>query len=105
VSTPRHVALYNAFGWQSPQFAHVGLLVDQKRQKLSKRFGSFNLSSWKEKGTLPIALLNYVLLLGWSPSRDGKDQSTSEIMDMDDMIQKASHAAINNRSAIVRNAY
>ncbi|KAI3336566.1 hypothetical protein HD806DRAFT_517705 [Xylariaceae sp. AK1471] len=88
VSTPRHVALYNAFGWQSPQFAHVGLLVDQKKQKLSKRFGSFNLSSWKEKGILPIALLNYVLLLGWSPSRDGKDQSTSEILDMDDMIQK-----------------
>ncbi|KAF2965785.1 hypothetical protein GQX73_g7787 [Xylaria multiplex] len=65
VSTPRHVALYNAFGWEPPQFAHVGLLVDQKKQKLSKRFGSFNLSSWKEKGILPIALLNYVLLLGW----------------------------------------
>ncbi|GAW24307.1 hypothetical protein ANO14919_138910 [Xylariales sp. No.14919] len=86
VSTPRHVALYNAFGWDSPQFAHVGLLVDQKKQKLSKRFGSFNLSSWKEKGILPIALLNYVLLLGWSPARDSK--GNSEIMDMNDMIQK-----------------
>ncbi|KAI0976034.1 hypothetical protein F4678DRAFT_469111 [Xylaria arbuscula] len=86
VSTPRHVALYNAFGWEPPQFAHVGLLVDQKKQKLSKRFGSFNLSSWKERGILPVALLNYVLLLGWSPSRDGKE--TSEIMDMKDMIDK-----------------
>ncbi|KAJ8128920.1 hypothetical protein O1611_g4710 [Lasiodiplodia mahajangana] len=86
VSTPRHVALYNAFGWEPPQFAHVGLLVDQKKQKLSKRFGSFNLSSWKERGILPIALLNYVLLLGWSPSRDKND--TSEIMDMNDMIEK-----------------
>ncbi|KAI0115808.1 hypothetical protein GGR51DRAFT_546122 [Nemania sp. FL0031] len=86
VSTPRHVALYNAFGWEPPQFAHVGLLVDQKKQKLSKRFGSFNLSSWKEKGILPIALLNYVLLLGWSPTRDKND--TSEIMDMKDMIEK-----------------
>ncbi|KAI0911930.1 hypothetical protein F4823DRAFT_623243 [Ustulina deusta] len=86
VSTPRHVALYNAFRWEPPQFAHVGLLVDQKRQKLSKRFGSFNLSSWKEQGILPIALLNYVLLLGWSPSRDSKENS--EIMDMKDMIQK-----------------
>ncbi|KAI0400952.1 hypothetical protein F4802DRAFT_582464 [Xylaria palmicola] len=86
ISTPRHVALYNAFGWEPPQFAHVGLLVDQKRQKLSKRFGGFNLSSWKEKGILPIALLNYVLLLGWSPSRDAKE--TSEIMDMNDMIRK-----------------
>ncbi|GAP86501.1 putative glutamyl-tRNA synthetase [Rosellinia necatrix] len=86
ISTPRHVALYNAFGWQVPQFAHVGLLVDQKKQKLSKRFGSFNLSSWKEKGILPIALLNYVLLLGWSPGRDSGGKS--EIMDMKDMIQK-----------------
>ncbi|KAI0458359.1 hypothetical protein F5B21DRAFT_460814 [Xylaria acuta] len=86
ISTPRHVALYNAFGWEHPQFAHVGLLVDQKKQKLSKRFGSFNLSSWKEKGILPIALLNYVLLLGWSPSRDSGEKS--EIMNMDDMIQK-----------------
>lgn len=86
VSTPRHVALYDAFGWQAPQFAHVGLLVDQKKQKLSKRFGSFNVSSWKEKGILPIALLNYVLLLGWSPSRDGKEKS--EIMAMNDMIEK-----------------
>ncbi|KAI8635031.1 hypothetical protein F5Y19DRAFT_461488 [Xylariaceae sp. FL1651] len=86
VSTPRHVALYEAFGWESPRFAHVGLLVDQKKQKLSKRFGSFNLSSWKEQGILPIALLNYVLLLGWSPSRDSKEQS--EIMDMNNMIKK-----------------
>ncbi|KAI2642792.1 hypothetical protein GGS21DRAFT_192991 [Xylaria nigripes] len=85
-STPRHVALYNAFGWTLPEFAHVGLLVDQKRQKLSKRFGGFTLSSWKEQGTLPVALLNYVLLLGWSPMRSSKDQS--EIMDMNDMIQK-----------------
>lgn len=86
VSTPRHVALYDAFGWEAPQFAHVGLLVDQNKQKLSKRFGSFNLSSWKEQGILPIALLNYVLLLGWSPSRDSGDKS--EIMDMSDMIKK-----------------
>ncbi|KAI0860995.1 hypothetical protein F4860DRAFT_477511 [Xylaria cubensis] len=86
VSTPRHVALYNAFGWEPPQFAHVGLLVDQNKQKLSKRFGSFNLSSWKEKSILPIALLNYVLLLGWSPSRNSGE--TSEIMDMNDMIEK-----------------
>ncbi|KAI0554955.1 hypothetical protein F4679DRAFT_579299 [Xylaria curta] len=86
ISTPRHVALYNAFGWEHPQFAHVGLLVDQNKQKLSKRFGSFNLSSWKEKGILPIALLNYVLLLGWSPSRSSGEKS--EIMNMNDMIEK-----------------
>lgn len=69
----------------------MGLLVDEKKQKLSKRFGGFDLSSWKEKGILPVALLNYVLLLGWSPIRDGKE--TSEVLDMDDMIQKVSGVA------------
>ncbi|KAI1354558.1 hypothetical protein F5Y01DRAFT_254204 [Xylaria sp. FL0043] len=109
VSTPRHVALYNAFGWEPPQFAHVGLLVDKKRQKLSKRFGSFNLSSWKERGILPIALLNYVLLLGWSPSRDSKD--TSEIMDMKDMIQKfhlrftKGDVTVNNKIEFLQKAH
>ncbi|KAI0816645.1 hypothetical protein GGR55DRAFT_247335 [Xylaria sp. FL0064] len=100
ISTPRHVALYNAFGWEAPQFAHVGLLVDKKKQKLSKRLGNFNLSSWKERSILPVALLNYVLLLGWSPSRDSKN--TSEIMDMKDMIQKF-HLRFTKGDVIVNN--
>ncbi|KAI1811247.1 hypothetical protein GGS20DRAFT_588721 [Poronia punctata] len=86
VSTPRHAALYKALGWQPPIFAHVGLLVDEKKQKLSKRFGGFTLSSWKEKGILPAALLNYVLLMGWSPLRD--NSGNSEVMSMEDMIRK-----------------
>ncbi|KAI1268602.1 hypothetical protein F5Y18DRAFT_235817 [Xylariaceae sp. FL1019] len=87
VSTPRHVALYNKLRWQPPQFAHVGLLVDKNKQKLSKRFGGFNLSTWKEDGILPIALLNYVLLMGWSPTRE-EGANTSEVMNMKEMIEK-----------------
>ncbi|KAI1420565.1 hypothetical protein F5Y12DRAFT_791274 [Xylaria sp. FL1777] len=108
ISTPRHVALYNAFGWEPPQFAHVGLLVDQQKQKLSKRSGSFNLSSWKERGILPIALLNYVLLLGWAPSRH---QKTSEIMDMKDMIEKfhlrftTGDVTVNNKHKFLQKAH
>ncbi|KAI1757441.1 hypothetical protein F4782DRAFT_525254 [Xylaria castorea] len=109
VSTPRHVAIYNAFGWEYPQFAHVGLLVDQKKQKLSKRSGSFDLSSWKEQDILPIALLNYVLLLGWSPSRNsGK---TSEIMNMNEMIEKfhlrftKGDVTVNNKNEFLQKAH
>ncbi|KAI1367826.1 hypothetical protein F5Y08DRAFT_297700 [Xylaria arbuscula] len=102
ISTPRHVALYNAFGWEAPQFAHVGLLVDKKRQKLSKRDGTFDLSSWKSQGTLPVALLNYVCLLGWSPSRGGGD--TSEVMDMKDMIQKF-HLRFTKGDVVVNNKH
>ncbi|KAL2188552.1 Nucleotidylyl transferase [Thermothelomyces heterothallicus CBS 203.75] len=65
VSTPKHVELYQAFGWEPPQFAHVGLLADRYRQKLSKREDSANLQYYKDGHILPSALLNFVVLLGW----------------------------------------
>lgn len=86
VSTPRHVALYNAFGWSLPTFAHVGLLVDRDGQKLSKRHGDIDITSWRDRGILPVALLNYVMLLGWSAGRGVTGHQ--EVMDMDEMISK-----------------
>ncbi|KAI2630593.1 hypothetical protein GGR54DRAFT_583460 [Hypoxylon sp. NC1633] len=86
VSTPRHVALYNAFGWQQPQFAHVGLLVNKEKQKLSKRHGDVDIASWRDRGILPIALLNYVMLLGWSLGKGVKGRQ--EVMDLDEMVSK-----------------
>ncbi|KAI2639506.1 hypothetical protein GGS26DRAFT_271171 [Hypomontagnella submonticulosa] len=86
VSTPRHIALYEAFGWQTPQFAHVGLLVNQEKQKLSKRHGDVDIASWRDRGILPITLLNYVMLLGWSLGKGVKGQQ--EVMDLDEMISK-----------------
>ncbi|KAI1174160.1 hypothetical protein F4777DRAFT_406479 [Nemania sp. FL0916] len=109
VSTPRHVALYDAFGWTQPQFAHVGLLV-QNGQKLSKRTGSFSLDSWKAKGILPIALLNYVLLLGWDPTRSDRND-TSQVMEMKDMIEKfhlrftKGNITVNNKSDFLHKSH
>jgi glutamyl-tRNA synthetase len=80
------VTLYEAFGWRAPTFAHVGLLCNQQGQKLSKRQGDIDISSFRDKGILPIALLNYAVLLGWSPGRGEK--GTSEIMDLNDMIEQ-----------------
>ena len=88
VSTPRHVALYEALGWHPPEFAHVGLLVDRSGQKLSKRHGDIDITSWRDRGILPVALLNYVMLLGWSPGRGAAGQQ--EVMDTDEMIKKVS---------------
>ena len=65
-STPKHLVLYAAFGWQPPIFAHVGLLLDEKRQKLSKRNMDVDIGSYKNQGIFPEALL------GWSHSK-GKD--------------------------------
>ncbi|KAK8046394.1 glutamyl-tRNA synthetase [Apiospora saccharicola] len=86
VSTPRHIGLYDAFGWKSPTFAHVGLLTDQNKQKLSKRHGDIDIASYRNKGYLPEGLLNYVVLLGWSPGKGTK--GTSEVMDLQQMIEK-----------------
>ncbi|KAI1781447.1 hypothetical protein F4818DRAFT_399056 [Hypoxylon cercidicola] len=86
VSTPRHVALYEAFGWTPPVFAHVGLLVNEDRQKLSKRQGDVDIASWRDRGILPATLLNYVMLLGWSTGKGVKGRD--EVMSLDEMVSK-----------------
>lgn len=86
ISTPRHVQLYDAFGWKAPLFAHVGLLVDKNRQKLSKRHGDIDIASYRNNDFLPAALLNYCALLGWSPEKS--TQGPSEVMHLDEMIKK-----------------
>ncbi|SPO02897.1 related to glutamyl-tRNA synthetase [Cephalotrichum gorgonifer] len=65
ISTPKHVALYDAFGWTPPNFSHVGLLVDAAGRKLSKRNHDVDVSSYRVQGFLPSALNNWLVLLGW----------------------------------------
>jgi glutamyl-tRNA synthetase len=71
-STPLHAALYNAFGWTPPAFAHVGLLTDKDQAKLSKRNFDTDIGALKTKhGILPESLANFLALLGWrNPTRD-----------------------------------
>lgn len=78
--------MYNAFGWQHPEFAHVALLVDENRQKLSKRIGDVNLtvSAMKDQGILPEVLLNYSALLGWS------HKQRSDIMSLKELVKYVS---------------
>jgi len=66
-STPRHVLLYEAFGWQLPLFAHMPVILDPSGGKLSKRKGAASVMDYKIRGILPDALFNYLALLGWSP--------------------------------------
>ena len=65
-STPRHVLLYDAFGWTPPIFAHMPLILGADRSKLSKRHGAVSLLDYAEQGYLPEAMLNFLALLGWS---------------------------------------
>ncbi|NOZ08665.1 MAG: glutamate--tRNA ligase [FCB group bacterium] len=69
-STPKHILLYEFFGWKAPKFAHLPLLLNPDRSKLSKRQGDVAVEAYLQKGYLPEALNNYVALLGWAPGND-----------------------------------
>ncbi len=65
-STPRHVLLYDALGYQPPAFAHLPMILGSDRAKLSKRHGAASLLEFRDLGYLPDAMLNFLVLLGWS---------------------------------------
>jgi len=78
-STPKHIMLYKAFGWDIPVFAHVPNVLGTDGKKLSKRRGAKSVLDFKKDGYLPEALLNYLMLLGWSPKNDKEILSKEEI--------------------------
>jgi nondiscriminating glutamyl-tRNA synthetase len=82
-SLPKNLLLYEAFGWEPPQFAHVPVILgpDGKR-KLSKRDGSVTVSDYREKGYLPDALFNFLVFLGWSPGTE------EEFFDRDGFVRR-----------------
>lgn len=89
-STPKHLALYDAFGWKPPDFAHVGLLVDTAGRKLSKRDMDTEITSFKRQGILPEALVNFAALLGWSHGR------RSDIMDPQQLVDEVGISRTNS---------
>ena len=93
-SVPKHVILYNAFGFNLPTFAHLPLILNPDRSKLSKRQGDVAVEDFLEKGYLPEALINYVALLGFNPSAD------REIYSIDELIQAIDLSKINKSGAI-----
>lgn len=90
MSTPKHIALYEAFGWQPPKFVHIPLLTSLEDKKLSKRKGDVGVTSMSEKGILPEALVNFVALFGWSPPRPEKGKKSKEVMTLDEIAEKFS---------------
>jgi glutamyl-tRNA synthetase len=95
-STPKHVLLYRAFNWEDsmPKFAHLPLLLNPDRSKLSKRQGDVAVEDFRDKGYLPDALINFVALLGWNPS------ATEEIYSMEDLIQQFDLEKVNKAGAV-----
>ncbi|QPG75367.1 hypothetical protein FOA43_002720 [Brettanomyces nanus] len=99
-STPKHVALYNAFGWKPPKFIHIPLLTTVDNRKLSKRSGDIDIMSLKAKGYLPEALINFSVLFGWSPKRTYGKKS-SEIFSLQELENEFSLEGLTKGNAKV----
>jgi glutamyl/glutaminyl-tRNA synthetase len=85
-SFPKHVKLYEFFGWEMPEFVHMPLMLNPNgKGKLSKRFGAMPALSYLRKGYLKDAVLNYVMLCGWAP--EPKLAHQDEIYSFDELIQ------------------
>lgn len=81
-NTIRQIMVFEAFGWKLPQFAHISMILGVDKKKLSKREGASSVTDYLNNGYLPEALINFLALLGWSPS-DGKEiRPLSEIVEM-----------------------
>lgn len=95
-SVPKHIILYNAFGWEVPQMAHVPLILNPDKSKLSKRQGDVATEDYLKKGYLKEALLNFMTLLGWNPG-DGEEK---EIFTKAELIEKFSIERVNSAGAV-----
>jgi nondiscriminating glutamyl-tRNA synthetase len=94
-NTPKQVAIYQAFGWPIPEFAHLSTILGADRERLSKRHGATSIASFREMGYLPEALFNYLALLGWG-AEDGKSETFSKI----DLIQAFSLERVTPSPAV-----
>lgn len=93
-STPKHILLYDFFGWEKPQFAHLPLLLNPDRSKLSKRQGDVAVEEYRAKGYLKEALINFVALLGWNAGDD------REFYYLNELIEKFSLERVNKSGAV-----
>ncbi|UPT20709.1 glutamate--tRNA ligase [Thermobifida alba] len=92
-NTPKQQLLWQALGHIPPVWAHAPVLVNDRRQKLSKRRDKVSLESYRAEGFLPEAMVNYLMLLGWAPGED------REIMPLDQMVPLFDLADVNSSPA------
>ncbi|PAB57547.1 glutamate--tRNA ligase [Anaeromicrobium sediminis] len=94
ISTPKHVYLYEAFGWEAPKYVHLPNILNSERKKLSKRHGDVAAKDFKAKGYLPEGLVNYLALVGWSP------EDNQELFTMEELIEKFSLERVSKSGGV-----
>lgn len=92
-NTPKHIELYNALGFEPPNFAHIPLILNRDGSKMSKRDDGASISTYIEQGYSPEAVRNYLCLLGWSP------KDNREVIGIDEVVSLFDLEKINRRNA------
>jgi len=93
-NTPRHIALAEALGASPPIYAHIPLILNPDRSKMSKRKNPTSVSDYRQRGYLPEAMVNFLALIGWS---SGTEQ---EVFSLDELVETFSMEAVNRAGAI-----
>ena len=93
-SSPKYNRLYEAFGWEIPEYVHCPLITDENHQKLSKRCGHSSYEDLIDQGFLSDAVVNFVALLGWSP------EDNNEIFTLDELIKKFDYHHLSKSPAV-----
>ena len=93
-SSPKYQRLYDAFGWESPKYIHLGLITDENHKKLSKRSGHSSFEDLLEQGFLTEAIINYIALLGWSP------EDNNEFFTLDELVKAFDYKKINKSPSV-----
>lgn len=93
-NTPRQILLYRALDLKVPYFAHISLILGEDRTKMSKRHGAVSISQYRSMGFLPEGLINFLVLLGWSP------EGEREIFSQEELVKKFSLDRVSKSPAV-----
>lgn len=93
-STPKHVYLYEAFGWDVPEFVHLPTVLNKNKKKLSKRQGDVSVEDFRNRGYLPEGIVNYLALVGWSP------EDNKEILNLEELTERFSFERVGKSGGI-----
>lgn len=93
-STPKHILLYQFFGWELPKFAHLPLLLNPDKSKLSKRQGDVAVEDYRAKGYLKEAIINFIAFLGWNPGDE------RELFSLEELVKEFSLERVGKSGAV-----
>lgn len=99
-NTPKQILIQRALGFKEPAYAHLPLILGQDKKKLSKRYTELSLLMYREKGYMPEAIVNFLVLLGWHPKSDQELFTTDELIDVFEIKRVQKSGAVFNEEKL-----